>query len=194
MKLRMPMLGILMCLLMVPISSRAQDQANKLNDEIRHLRVDIVLTEYNGDKKIDSLPYTIYVASWHQWRRGTSKVRMGVRVPIATGSMTGSNSQFVNTQFTYQDVGTNIDCSATTLDNGSYDLGIFVTRSSIYAPAQEQSESKEVRTVPGQPVIRNFNSDFDISLRDGETKQGTSATDPLNGNVLKISVTLHVMQ
>jgi hypothetical protein len=42
--------------------------------------------------------------------------------------------------------------------------------------------------------MRNFNSGFDLVLRDGETGEGVSATDPFNGHVLKVSVTIHVVK
>ena len=181
MKLRMTMLGILLCLLTIPISSRAQQQTQKNDDALSHLRVDIVLTEFNGDKKVSSLPYTIYT------RVGEvppSNIRMGVRVPIASGN---SNS------FNYMNVGTDIDCRAQRLDSGSYDLNIGVNRSSIYTAPKGDSEDQDIRALPDAPVVRNFDSRFDVSLREGETKEGTSAADPLNGHVLKISVTLHVL-
>lgn len=179
MKLRMTTLGVLLVLLTVPISSRAQEP-------VTHLRVDIVLTEYNGANKISSLPYTIYAASSaRQGGAPASNIRMGVRVPVASGN---SNS------FNYMNVGTDIDCRAQTLDNGSYDLNIDVNRSSIYSAPKGDSEDQNIRALPDAPVVRNFDSHFDVSLREGETKEGTSAADPLNGHVLKISVTLHVLK
>jgi len=52
-----------LCLLMGATLVVAQD-ANKAADNptvqpLVHLRVDLLLTEYNGEKKIDSLPYTL---------------------------------------------------------------------------------------------------------------------------------------
>jgi hypothetical protein len=186
-RMQMPMLGMLMCLLMIPATSRAQaqQQEKKSNDQaVAHLRVDIVLTEYNGDNKISSLPYTIYTDSWPAPRRGSSNLRMGVRVPVPTGA----------NDFTYMDVGTNIDCAASSLGDGSYDLDVHVNRSSIYTATQGETGGKEIRPLPDRPVIRNFNTRFDIASRDGETKEGTSATDPLSGHVLKTSVTIHVLK
>lgn len=182
MKLRIPMLGILMCLLTVPISSRAQEQTQKNDNAITHLRVDIVLTEYNGDKKISTLPYTIYTAAPPQ--QGPSRLRMGVRVPVPMG---GGSLQ-------YMDVGSSIDCFARNLNDGSYGLDIDVSRSSIYAAPKGDTENQNTHAQPDRPVIRNFSSHFNVALRDGETQEGTSAADPLNGNVLKISVTLHVLK
>ncbi len=182
MKLRMPILATLICLLMIPISSRAQEQAKKSNDQVSHLRVDIVLSEYNGDKKVSSLPYTIYTQAGGA---PPSNIRMGVRVPVASGS---GNS------FNYMNVGTDIDCRAQSLDGGSYNLNIGVNRSSIYTAPKGDTEGQSIRALPDAPVVRNFDSRFEVSLRDGETKEGTSAADPLNGHVLKVNVTLHVIK
>jgi len=188
MKLRLLTLGILMCLVTVPSLSRAQEQAKKPNDDqVTHLRVDIRLTEVtpsNGKSKdiIGSFPYTLYVASKPRAFNLQGSLRLGVRVPVATGS---NSSDYMN-------VGTDIDCRATTLDDGGYDLNITVNRSSIYTAAQGDTENQQIRALPDRPIIRNFNTQFDVALRDGETKQGTSATDPLNGHVLNITVSLTV--
>ena len=44
------------------------------------------------------------------------------------------------------------------------------------------------------PSFRNFNSSFTALLRDGQTMQYTSATDPVSGEVMKIDVTVAVMK
>src|SRR6185437_17181295 len=117
MKLPMTILGILMFLMVAPANLRGQ-QSNSSNEKaITHLRVDITLTEYDSDKKISSLPYAIYTAAPYQ--QGPASLRMGVRVPVSSG--TGNS-------FTYMDVGTEIDCFAKPLDNGSYDLILSVKR------------------------------------------------------------------
>jgi|SRR5690348_5932177 len=188
MKLRLLTLGILMCLVTVPSLSRAQEQAKKPNDDqVTHLRVDIRLTEVtpsNGKSKdiIGSFPYTLYAASRPRGGSEPASLRLGVRVPVATGS---NSSDYMN-------VGTDIDCRARTLDDSGYDLNITVNRSSIYTAAQGDTENQQIRALPDRPIIRNFNTQFDVALHDGETKQGTSATDPLNGHVLNITVSLTV--
>ena len=188
MKLRLLIVGILMCLVTVPSLSRGQEQPKKPNeDQVTHLRVDIRLTEVtpaDGKAKdiIGSFPYTLYVASKPRGGYMPASLRMGVRVPVATGS---NSSDYMN-------VGTDIDCRAMTLDDGRYDLSVNVNRSSIYTATQGDTENQQIRPLPDRPVVRNFNTQFDVALRDGETKQGTSATDPLNGHVLNITVALTV--
>jgi len=43
-------------------------------------------------------------------------------------------------------------------------------------------------------MLRSFNSSFQVLLRDGQTNQYTSATDPVTGEVTKIDVTLNVLK
>src|SRR5271156_781340 len=67
-------------------------------------KLQIVLAEYDGTKKISSMPYSIPLVL-----RGTaltSSVRMGVRVPVNT-----TTSKAGESSLTYVDVGTNIDVS-----------------------------------------------------------------------------------
>ena len=44
------------------------------------------------------------------------------------------------------------------------------------------------------PSFRSFRTSFSVMLRDGQTTQHTSATDPVTGEVIRIDVTLNVMK
>ena len=186
MKLTLRMAGILVALLLMPAVNHAQEQAKAANDEsLSQVRIDLLLTEYEGQKKMSSLPYTVYAESSPQ--RGhaqAGRLRMGVRVPGPADS---------SGNFQYVDVGTNIDCNPWTLSDGTYNVSISVNRSSIYAPSQGENQAEQI-PANGRMIIRNFWTEFDLKLHDGQTADGTSATDPLNGHILKISVTLHVIK
>ena len=142
-----------------------------------------MLSEYDGTKKISSLPYTIEANAVaanapSQW----THLRLGVRVPVQTGA---------GSQFQYIDVGTNIDCSARSMGDGSYQLDFTTERSSVSL----QSAGKEMQDVHVsnlQPIIRTFRVSNTISMRDGQSDESTVATDPVSGHVMRISVTLHV--
>ena len=181
-------LAILMAgLLLVPGALYAQQQATPAQTPaMTHLRVDIVLSEYSGEKKISSLPYTVYVGAKDKEHPGAAKesIRMGLRVPVA------SNSE--GSQFYYQDIGTDIDCWASTEGDERYRIEGNIDRSSIYSADESNPGGEQTKTSAGHPVVRHFSSGFDLVLRDGETGEGVSATDPFNGHVLKISVTIHV--
>jgi hypothetical protein len=188
MRMRARVAGILLVMLMVPAFARSQQQTNASTDETKtHLRLDIVLSEYDGTKEVNNLPYTLFLDSTPHGTRPRS-VRMGLKVPIVVS--TSGTSQ----QVQYQDMGTNIDARATTIGDGLYDLDMSVERSSLYSANQATDGTGRIPQVGGAPVVRSFQSSFDIGLRDGQTEQGPSATDPFNGHVLKITVTLHVLK
>ena len=46
----------------------------------------------------------------------------------------------------------------------------------------------------GAPAFRNFNSTFTMVMKDGQTGQSTSVTDPVSGQVIKLDATLNVQK
>ncbi len=173
------------------------------------LRIQVVFSEYDGEKKISSLPYTLN----HNATRGNSRtsLRMGLRVPIVTAPA----KEGLTAQVQYHNVGTDIDCLVTNRD-GLFLLHLELRRSSVYTPdagvaggvpgglpggavTQKLRDSKarediEVGGVPSNPVIREFSGAVDALLRDGQTVQSTMATDPVSGRVLRVDVTLNVIK
>ncbi len=172
------------------------------------LKIQTVISEHEGEKKIANLPYTFFLRAGEGGPASPwTKVRMGSRVPVATGSFqtgggpgSGAVSPLVNTQFQYIDVGTNIDARAVTTDSGSYDLSLNLERSwvegDVLLPGDKQgstspeANSREFR----QPIIRQFKTELVLTMRDGQTIQTTQATDPLSGRVLTITVTMNVVK
>jgi hypothetical protein len=162
---------------------KAEEKADTRKD-ITPLRVQVVVTENEGEKKISSLPYTLVVNA--EAPRGPgAKIRMGLRVPIATGP----------SQFIYQEIGTNLDCWASKELDGRFALHLSIEKSSVYT-----SNSGKPATIGGaevsstQPVIQQFRSELDALTRDGQTTQITVATDPVSGRVTKAEVTVNVMK
>lgn len=147
------------------------------------LNVLVVLSEYDGEKKLSSLPYQISVVSDAPAPR-VSSVRMGIKVPIVTQG----------TQVQYMDVGTDLDCTASSIEDGRFHLNLSVRRSSVYSVGPER---KSIDWAPGdapisaQPLVREFRTQYNLLLRDGQTAQSTTATDPVSGRVLKVEVTLN---
>lgn len=154
------------------------------------VKVQILLTEFDGTRKVSSLPYALYTLASSRPHEHSAHLRFGVKVPITTSA--GSNSQF-----TYQDVGTNIDCAAQQFDDGQYSLDLSVERTSVSTRGAngEESEWKPGNENPGpQPLLRSFRDSFLLIMRDGHTMEGTSAVDPVTGHVLKVEVTLNVLK
>jgi hypothetical protein len=146
------------------------------------LRVQVLFTEYDGEKKISSLPYTFLVNA--DDLRSQAAVRMGLRVPIEISSNTGVK------QIQYQDIGTNLDGRAEKADNGRFLLRLGVERSSVYSRSGSVG-GNEVSTT--EPTIQQFRTQVELLIRDGQTIESTVATDPVTGRVLKVNVTLNVI-
>jgi hypothetical protein len=153
---------------------------------LQPLKVSLVVSRYKGDKRIGSLPYVLGVTVG----RPTS-LRMGVDVPIVMGGQkTGGGPP--GPTFSYRAVGTNIDCTATTTAGGLYNLNLVVEDSSVQLqPGEKAANAAFVEDIPS---FRTFKSSFTAVMRDGQTMQYTSATDPVTGEVMKIDVTLTLLK
>ena len=159
------------------------------------LKVTVLLSRYQGDKRISSMPYVLGVLA-SGWGAGPkTTLRMGVEVPVATTVFGGDGKTTPVSSYSYRSVGTNIDCGATFDEAipGIFQLALTVSDSSLGldAPKSGSGGGSVARDVPS---FRNFNSSFTALLRDGQTMQYTSATDPVSGEVMKIDVTAAVMK
>jgi len=176
-------LSMLLALLaVVALGAAAQEPKPKpdskpdaLTPSVTPLRVQVVFSEYDGEKKVSSLPYTFTVNADERRARPGSLIRNGVRIPVVTAK----------DQFTYVDIGTNVDCSATLQEDGRYKLQMTLDRSSV---------SSESSGGSGTPVIRQFRVDLNPVLKDGQTVESVASTDPLSGHVYHVSVTLNVLK
>jgi type II secretory pathway component GspD/PulD (secretin) len=114
-----------------------------------------VLNEFENGKKVNSRSYSMLAL---EDRRG--QFRVGSRVPVATGSVSGGSSSTVNTQFQYLDVGVNIDCRVTgTEDNLALDGTVEVSQISM--PSQSPGALN-------QPVIRQSKTAFGAGVPVGK--------------------------
>jgi Flp pilus assembly secretin CpaC len=141
------------------------------------LKIEFVISRYEGDKKISSLPFSLWVSTG-----GGTNIRMGSEVPIPT-SLDGKSG------VTYRSVGTFIDCKAWEIPGAKFNVDVQVQDSSLYTPGREQN-SQIGQTVSGFPVIRSFSASNHLTLRDGQNAEFVMATDKVSGEVLKVNVTL----
>lgn len=146
------------------------------------LKVQVVYTRFQGEKKVSSMPYTLSVNADDR----PTAVRAGIQVPVMV-NLGGDKG----TTVAYKDVGNNLDCTAVTLPDGRFKLEFSLEQGSIYSP-----DSAPKVGDPGfhAPVLRNFKSQTNIVLRDGQTAQYIAATDPITGETVKIDVTLNVVK
>ena len=174
---------------LISVAAQAQEKPKPTEESktVVPLRIQIVISEYEGEKKLSSFPYSLLVNGERQPSPRQSKLRMGIRVPVA---MQGN-------QFQYQDVGTDLDCSAQEMEEGRYKVALWLRRSSVYAPGPEKKSvdwNPGDQPLSGQPLFRQFSGELNLLLRDGQTIQSTMATDPVSGRVVKVDVTLSVVR
>ncbi|HMI52982.1 MAG TPA: hypothetical protein VK525_15830 [Candidatus Saccharimonadales bacterium] len=169
--------------------SKAEDMARSAVSSIP-IKLQVVFVEYEGDKKIKSLPYILYLNAPND-ARGWKKLRIGSRVPVLTGKDGGMQ---------YLDVGTNIDARVTRNADARFNLELVLERSWVEGEVFANVEGTATKgTDPSsgpfkQPIIRQFRTDVDLFLRDGQTVESTMATDPLSGKVLRVEITLNVVK
>lgn len=137
------------------------------------LQLRLVLGRQQGEKTQKRLSYTLVCVA--NAARRTS-LRMGVEVPVSLGEGKGIQ---------YRNVGTNVDCQASALDDGSYKVDLGVEQSSVDDSARGSS---------GTMLFQTFNSTFAAVLRDGQGAVYTAATDPVTGEEATIEVSLKVMK
>jgi hypothetical protein len=188
--------GLLGALLFFAVVARAQDKPKSAEAPVSGtpIKVQLAISEFDGDNKISSTPYTITLRATSDRSVDWASLRVGIRVPITMANPKGEGNTI-----TYQDVGTNIDCSAQEMGEKGYLLQITAERSSLYSQETGVKNYPPVavgqrQPIANQPIMRQFRSRFVAELRDGQTAETTLATDPLNGHILKINVTLNVIK
>jgi hypothetical protein len=152
------------------------------------VKVLIVFSEYNGEKKISSMPYS-FVAITDEKMGGyySTSLRTGVRIPVETEGK--------DQKSTYMDVGSNIDCGIRTTDDDHYRVQFIFERSALYPVGDSQDDKVLNSRPPGQPpLVRQFKASEQVLLKDGQTSDSVVSTDPLNGHSLHISITITVLK
>ena len=175
---------------------RDQAKAQAVRDDLQRLvplSVDVMVTRYQGDKKISSMPYMLAVNANKLGQAGPALLRMGAKVPVPTiaappGSPAGPAGPMPG-PVNYQDIGTNIDCTAKVVDQG-FELRISVSDTSVYANIQDNATP----TVGNMPVFRSYQSTNTLVLKDGQSREFTAATDRVSGEVIRIGVTLRMVK
>lgn len=150
------------------------------------IKVQIVFTEFDRDKKISSMPYTFMaIADEKVGGYYSASVRTGVRVPVEMGSK--------DQQTIYMDIGSNIDCGIRSEEDGRFHVYLIFDRSTLY-PNKSSEGERMVASPNGQPLIRQFRTSDNMILKDGQTSENIMSTDPLNGHTLRVSVTINVQK
>jgi len=171
----------------VPVLETPAQQPARVPDQ---LRVDVVLTRLQGDKKIGSLPFVLWVSAAAR-RMQTVSMRMGVDVPIgtrtaSTGGREGAPSVTTTTP-EYKHVGTQVDCAAWETGDGRYFVDVRVQDTSIYT-----ADSAAAAIAKGDPpAFKSFLMSNTRPLRIGQTEEFARATDPVSGEIILVQVTIN---
>ena len=170
------------------------------------LKVDVVLSRFQGEKKISSLPFTLWVTANVRGGPGSTSVRMGVDVPVGTSSVTtgretptgprgGPNGAQTTTEtaskIDYRNVGTAIDCWASSNDDGRFTVFVNVLDSSIFTT---DADTKPSLKLADPMAFRTFSMSNTQKMRDGQTQQFSLASDKITGEILRVDVTLTVLK
>lgn len=173
--------------------TKEEPKAVTVHESGPQLKVQIVFSEYEGEKKTKSLPYSLIVSPDKDLRFAAwSKIRMGDRVPVST------SADLSNTQFQYIDVGTNIDCRAADIGEGRFQLALNLERSWVQGEAENPVASAKESRPPEKdfhlPIIRQFRSESTLILSDRNKIETTFATDPTSGKVIRLEITMNVLK
>ena len=121
------------------------------------LKVQVVISRYQGDRKISSLPYTLSVTGVPSPDRGfigRANLRMGAKIPVTMMAPPAVDGKPVpgvpiGGPIQYQDVGTNIDCNAWATEDGRFRLEITIDDSSVYTDDKDAAGAAK-----GSPSFR----------------------------------------
>jgi hypothetical protein len=153
------------------------------------LKVQVVISRYQGDKKISSLPYMLSVNAQdkNDRREEISRLRMGARLPMQTFPLAEGRS---GAPLSYQDFGTNIDCWATIVDASRFKIALTIDDSSLYTVEEIAQFAKNT----GNPIVRQFRISNSAILKDGQSTQFTAAADRISGESVRVDVTVSVVK
>lgn len=180
-------LSTLLALTVTAAAAVGQEKAEKADGPRKPgtpLKVQVVFSRYQGEKKVSSMPYTLTVNADDR----PTAVRVGIQVPVLV--FLGPDK---GTTVAFKDVGNNLDCSAESLPDGRFVLAFSLEQGSVYADDVTTKSAREAVAFHA-PVLRNFKSQTNVILRDGQSTEYIAATDPISGEVLKIDVTLRVVK
>jgi type II secretory pathway component GspD/PulD (secretin) len=149
------------------------------------VRVQLVVSRYQGEKKVSSLPYLLTVNTDERSRTGKGGLRLGTQIPVPMTSYDKEGKPAASMQ--YRDVGTNIDCFVTAMEEGRFKLDLTIEDSSI-------DTSPGSAAGAAAPAFKSFRTNDSMILKDGQSNQLSTATDKVSGDVWKVDVTLTVVK
>jgi Bacterial type II and III secretion system protein len=163
------------------------------------LKVQIVVSRYQGEKKVSSLPYTLTVNAndgvsmvTGQLEPRVARLRTGASVPVPSmAPPKDSPVQGPLGPVQYKAIGTNIDCTAQSTDDGRFRVDISIEDTSVYSEGQTAQGVAKMSDIPS---FRSFQTSNAVILKDGQSTEFTAAADRITGEVTKVDVTVTVVK
>ncbi|HEY2548652.1 MAG TPA: hypothetical protein VGI46_21435 [Candidatus Acidoferrum sp.] len=170
---------------------KADDRA-KAEVQTTPIKVQIVFTELDGDKKVKTLPYSMYINApdANEIKPGWVKFRIGSRLPIYVGK----------NEMQYVDVGTNVDARSAYTGDGHVLLQMTLERSWVEGEVSfpmTKGDCSQLDSSAGhfqEPIIRGYKSELDLKLREGQPVESTVMTDPISGKLEKVEISFTVLK
>jgi hypothetical protein len=147
----------------------------KVEKQVIPLKVQVTLSRYDGEKKISSLPFTLWVDANDG---SVTSLNLASSVPVTdtAGNIQGRN------------LGTQMTCSATSLDESRFKLSITISDSSL-TPGRDKTDRAGSMPIQQSIQLNNY-----LIVREGQVAQVVAATDKVTGEVTKIDITVSVLK
>ena len=197
--LRIVSAALVMAILAASAPVSRLQAAGSANDSVQSaaqapvtLKVTVVISRFEGEKKTGSLPFVLMVVPnmSTDGRDGeATNLQMGAEVPVMV-SVAGSG-QPAATSWQYRSVGTNIISQARYVDEGRFNLFLTVTDSQVMSDIPKPGSNARLDPTP---VVQSFRTTNRLLMRDGQTTQFTAASDKTSGEVVKVDVTMNVVK
>ena len=162
------------------------------------VKIDVVLSRFQGDKRISSLPYTLFANA----NGNAASLRIGVDVPVGSSIITSGNenptgggrtttTSSTSNRVEFRNVGTSIDCWARHLPDGRFMVNLRVQDSSIFTA---DADSRAPLKLADPMAFRTFTFSNELPMREGQLLLWATATDKITGELLKLEATLTVVK
>lgn len=180
----------------VPVLAQGQPAFPGPAGPVVPLKVQIVMSRYHGEKKVSSLPYTLTVNANDGMIMpdgrfspfNIARLRTGANVPIPSVA-TPMETPVGPVQ--YKQIGTNIDCTARSTDDGRFRVDISIEDTSVYSEGQTAEGVPKVKDIPS---FRTFQSSNTVILKDGQSTQFLASADKITAEITKVDVTVTVVK
>jgi hypothetical protein len=167
------------------VAGQEAGEADRAPTGVTPLKVQLVMSKQLGERKISSLSYSLPCNVGD--RKGTLKLGVEVPVPVRKADAV---------EFQYRNVGANIECESRRLADGRFSLRIAFEQSSLYGAGEKTPVAEQtLESRAANPTLfRTSMSQFTAILRDGQTSQAVTGTDPVSGELTAVEVTLTALK